>query len=43
MTEFLSQNPLYVVLLVALVVWFGIFGYLNRLDARLKKLEKNQA
>jgi CcmD family protein len=40
-TEFLSQNALYVVLAVALVVWIGIFGYLNRIDNRLKKLEQS--
>jgi CcmD family protein len=37
--EFLSQQPLYVVLLVVLIVWLGIYLYLLRLDKRLKKLE----
>ena len=40
MLEFLTQQPLYVVLLVVLVVWLGIFSYLMRLDSRLKKLER---
>ncbi len=43
MFEFLSQNPLYVVLLVVLVVWAGIFSYLLRLESRLKKLERRQS
>jgi CcmD family protein len=38
--EFLAQNALYIVLIVVLVVWLGIFGYLNRIDSKLKKLEK---
>jgi CcmD family protein len=37
--DFLSQQPMYVVLLVVLVVWLGIYVYLFRLDGRLKKLE----
>lgn len=41
--EFLSQNSLYVVLLVVLVVWIGIFGYLNRIESRIKKLEDVQS
>ncbi|MBX2992205.1 CcmD family protein [Sphingobacteriales bacterium CHB3] len=43
MTEFLSQNSLYIVLIVVLVVWLGIFVYLNRLDARLKNLESSSS
>ncbi|MBI5475029.1 MAG: CcmD family protein [Ignavibacteriae bacterium] len=39
--DFLSQNSLYVVLIVALVIWLGVFGYLNRIDGRLKKLERD--
>ncbi|MEK9138452.1 MAG: CcmD family protein [Bacteroidota bacterium] len=38
--EYLSQNPLFIVLLIALVVWFGIYMYLFRIDGKLKKLEK---
>ena len=41
MTEFLSQNSLYVVLIVVLIIWLGIFAYLNRIDNRLTKLEKD--
>jgi CcmD family protein len=37
--DFLSQNALYVVLLIVLVVWLGVFLYLYRIDRRLKVLE----
>ena len=37
--DFLSQNALYVVLVIVLVVWLGIFLYLSRIDKRLKALE----
>ena len=43
MFEFLNQNPLYVVLVVVLVIWAGIFSYLWRLENRLKKLERRQS
>jgi len=38
--DFLQQNSLYVVLLIVLIGWIGIFFYLLRLDKRLKKIEK---
>ena len=41
MAEFLSQNSLYIVLAVVLVIWVGIFGYLNRIDSKLTKLENS--
>jgi CcmD family protein len=39
-SEFLAQNPLYVVLVVVLAVWLGIYLYLFRLDRRVKRLEE---
>ncbi|UCB52496.1 MAG: CcmD family protein [Candidatus Zixiibacteriota bacterium] len=30
----------YVVMIVTLVIWVGVFLYLLRLDAKVKKLEK---
>jgi hypothetical protein len=39
MYEFLSQYSLYVVLIIVLLVWAGIYIYLFRLEARIKKLE----
>lgn len=35
----LAQNPLYIVLLIALVVWLGVYLYLFRLDSRVRELE----
>lgn len=34
------MSDLYVVLIVSLISWAGIFFYLLRLDARIKELEK---
>ncbi|HTY01149.1 MAG TPA: CcmD family protein [Bacteroidota bacterium] len=39
MLDFLGQQPLYVVLLVVLIIWLGLYFYLFRLDSRVKKLE----
>lgn len=38
--EFLSQNSLYVILLIVLVVWFGIFGYLFTIERRIRQMEQ---
>jgi len=38
--EFLSQNALYVVLVIVLVCWFGILAYLFRLDRKITSLEE---
>lgn len=40
--DFFSNNQLYVVLVIALVIWLGIFGYIFRIDGKLKKLEKQE-
>lgn len=40
MYEFLNQNELYIVLIIVLVCWVGLFLYLLRLDKKLSKLEK---
>ncbi|HMN24936.1 MAG: CcmD family protein [Ignavibacteriaceae bacterium] len=40
MEQFLSQNAIYVVMIIVLIVWVGIFGYLFSLDKRIKKVEK---
>jgi CcmD family protein len=34
----MSSN--YVVMIVTLVIWVGVFLYLLRLDAKVKKIEK---
>ncbi|MDP2209615.1 MAG: CcmD family protein [Bacteroidota bacterium] len=38
--EFLNQNSLYIVLIITVICWFGIFGYLLSLDKKIKKLEE---
>lgn len=38
--EFLEKNSLYVVAIIATVIWIGIFFYVMRLDKRVSKLEK---
>jgi CcmD family protein len=37
--DFLAQNQLYIVLIIVLAIWLGIYTYLFRLDSRVKKLE----
>ena len=40
MYNFLSQNSLYLVLIIALICWLGIYGYLIRLDKKISILEQ---
>lgn len=40
MYEFLTQNSLYVVLIVALTVWIGIAYYLFRLERAVSVLQQ---
>ncbi|MCK6604795.1 MAG: CcmD family protein [Ignavibacteriaceae bacterium] len=40
MTDFLSNNSLYIVMIIVLITWTGIFTFLMGLDKRLKKLQK---
>jgi CcmD family protein len=39
MLEFMSNNQMYIVLGIVLLVWFGIVGYLVRLDRKVRRLE----
>ncbi len=39
MMEFLSQNQMYIVLTIVLLIWAGIVWYLVRIDAKVKQLE----
>lgn len=39
MYNFLNENSIYVVLVVALINWFGIFVYLLKTERKLNKLE----
>jgi CcmD family protein len=38
--NFLEKNSYYVVLIITLIIWLGIFLYLFRLDKKVKKLEQ---
>jgi CcmD family protein len=38
--EFLAQHQLYIVMLVVVAIWLGIYWYLFRLDRRLRNLEQ---
>ncbi|MBU3698571.1 MAG: CcmD family protein [Candidatus Kapabacteria bacterium] len=40
MIQFMTDHAAYVVLATVLVVWFGIAGYLQRIDNRLRELER---
>lgn len=39
MFDFLSDNSIYVVLIIALIIWLGVFLYLFSLEKKLNKLE----
>jgi CcmD family protein len=38
--EILDKNAIYVVMIIVLIVWSGIFLYLYNLDKRLRNVEK---
>jgi len=38
--NFFANNAIYIVMIIVLIVWTGIFSYLFSLDKRLKKIEK---
>ncbi len=40
MKEFLSENSIYIVFLIILVIWLGIFLFMNSMDKRLKEIKK---
>jgi CcmD family protein len=40
MAEFLSQNSLFVVLIVVLAIWIGILWYLFRIEKRVSRVEQ---
>lgn len=40
MYDFLEANSLYIVMLIVLIIWIGIFGYMWNLDKQVKKLEE---
>ena len=38
--NFLQNNAIYIVMIIVLIVWIGIFFYMMTLDKRLKSIEK---
>ncbi|HKI77007.1 MAG TPA: CcmD family protein [Ignavibacteriaceae bacterium] len=38
--KFLTENAIYIVTFIVLIVWAGVFFYLNNLDKRIKGIEK---
>ncbi|MCX7908474.1 MAG: CcmD family protein [Ignavibacteria bacterium] len=40
MINFLVENQLYIVLIIVLIVWIGLFVYLLTLDKNLSSLER---
>ena len=38
--QFLQNNAIYIVMIIVLIVWTGIFFYLLNLDKRIKRFEK---
>ena len=41
--DFLARNQVYIVMIIVLAIWLGLYIYLFRLDRRLKKLEKQSS
>jgi hypothetical protein len=41
MYHFLEQNSLYVVMVIVMVIWLGIFWELLKIEKRIKKLESH--
>ncbi len=39
--DFLETNSMYIVMFIVLIIWAGIFGYIWRLDKKVKKLEQD--
>lgn len=39
--DFLQHNAIYIVMIIVLLVWAGIFFYLNNIDKRIKSVEKD--
>ncbi len=40
MFSFLEQNSLLVVMIVVLIIWFGIFFELIRIEKKIKRIEE---
>ncbi len=38
--EFLAEHQLFIVMIIVVGIWLGLFAYLFNLDGRLKKIER---
>jgi len=38
--NFLDRNSYYVVLIITMIIWIGLFLYLRSVDKRIRRLEK---
>ena len=41
MMSFFEQHAIYVVLIIALVIWLGLAFYVNKLDGSVKQIEQH--
>lgn len=39
--KFFENNSLYIVLVINLLIWLGIFIFMQRIEKRLEKLERD--
>jgi len=37
----METNSIYIVLAIVLIIWFGIFAYVQSVDKRLKSIEQD--
>jgi CcmD family protein len=40
--EFLDKHSIYVVLIITLIIWIGLFTYIFKIDKKLKNFEKSE-
>lgn len=38
--KFLEQNSIYIVLIIVLIIWLGIFCFMYKIDRKVKKIEE---
>ncbi len=41
--NFLGRNSYYVVLIITLIIWLGLYLYMRSVDKKVKRLEKSGA
>jgi CcmD family protein len=38
--ELLDKHSIYIVLIIALIIWIGLFAYIFKVDKKIKNLEE---